>query len=248
MSLLKEFSIQLYAVREETAKDFLGVLDKLGEIGYTGVEFAGYGGIDADVMKKALDKNGIKSVGSHVMLERLEDEFDAEVAYNTTLGTKFIVCPYAVIKNREETLQLAERLNVVGDKLSKAGFRFGYHNHHHEFVKDGDEYLLDILFNNVDKSKVFMELDMYWVSYAGVDALDYLSKNAGTVKLLHLKQIKDFESKKCVDLNEGVLDFSEIIKKGLQYGVEDFILEQEEFAISPFVSVKNGFEHIMSLK
>ena len=35
-------AIQLYSLRDETEKDFMGVLEKVAEIGYKGVEFAGY--------------------------------------------------------------------------------------------------------------------------------------------------------------------------------------------------------------
>ena len=58
MGLLNEFYIQLYSVREELAKDFPGVLRKLGKMGYTGVEFAGYGGYSATELKKLLDECG----------------------------------------------------------------------------------------------------------------------------------------------------------------------------------------------
>ncbi len=245
MSLLKEFAIQLYSLKNETAQDFLGVLKKLSEIGYTKVEFAGYGNIDAKTMKKALDEYKIQSMGSHVGIERLRENFEFEVEYNKTIGTKYIVVPAYPMKTRDDALKAAEEMNLYTEKLNKEGFVVGYHNHEFEFVKADDEYLLDILFKNT--KNLCMELDLYWVSYAGVDALDYLFKNKEITKLLHLKQIKDFETKNCVDLNEGVLDFKEIITKALSYGVEEFILEQEEFAVSPYVSVKNGFDHIMSL-
>ena len=36
-------ALQLYTIREETEKDFRSALEKVAEIGYTGVELAGYG-------------------------------------------------------------------------------------------------------------------------------------------------------------------------------------------------------------
>ncbi len=246
MGLINEFSIQLYSVREETAKDFAGVLNKLGEIGYTGVEFAGYGTLTAQEMKKLLTDNNLKSVGSHVGYKKLTETLDAELEYNNVLGTEYIVCPHAEIKTREAALQYAESLSAIAEKVEAAGMKFGYHNHAFEFAKDGDEYLLDVFYKNASK-KVFMQLDLYWAAYAGVDYMAYMEANKDKLKMLHIKQIKDFETKKCVDLNEGVLDFNTIIKKTLGYGVQHFILEQEEFAVSPYISVKNGFDYIMSL-
>ena len=40
MPLLNEFGIQLYSVREDTERDFPGTLRRLGDMGYTGFEFA----------------------------------------------------------------------------------------------------------------------------------------------------------------------------------------------------------------
>lgn len=247
MPLLNEFSIQLYSVREETAKDFPGTLEKLAKIGYTGVEFAGYGGIPANEMRKYLDDFGLKSIGSHVMPKRLTENLDEELEYNMRLGTRHIIIPYVPIANREDALRTAEFANSTGEKCVKAGFSFGYHNHNHEFTKDGDEYLLDILFAAVDPEVCKMELDLYWTAWAGVDPVAYMRKNTGRLNLLHLKQMKDRESRECVDLGEGVLDFTEIITLGKELGVEHYILEQERFDTDAFTGVRNGFNHIMSL-
>ena len=43
--LLKEVGLQLYSLREETEKDFCATVEKVAKMGYTGVEFAGYGGL-----------------------------------------------------------------------------------------------------------------------------------------------------------------------------------------------------------
>ena len=40
-----QISLQLYTVREETARDMPGTLRRISEIGYPAVEFAGYGGL-----------------------------------------------------------------------------------------------------------------------------------------------------------------------------------------------------------
>lgn len=248
MSLINEFSIQLHSLREDADRDFFGVLKMLSDIGYTGVEFAGYWDKSSSEMKKALDMYNLKSVGSHISLDKLQNELDKELEYNNIIGTKYIVCPWSDIKTKEDTLILAEKLNKISEKCTKAGFKFAYHNHNHEFVKDGTQYLLDILFENVDKSKVFMEIDLYWVAYAGLDAMKYIEQNKDIVKLLHIKQIKDNETKECVDLDEGILDFKTIINKAKSFGVEHFILEQEKFEKSSYISVQKGFSHIMEME
>src|SRR5882724_140806 len=60
--------LQLYSVRVELPKDFTGVIEAIGKMGYVGVEFAGYHGWDKkpNELKKLLDDNGLKCCGTHV--------------------------------------------------------------------------------------------------------------------------------------------------------------------------------------
>ncbi|MDR1538394.1 MAG: sugar phosphate isomerase/epimerase [Clostridiales bacterium] len=248
MPLINEFSIQLYSVREEMARDYVGVLKKLSKIGYTGVEFAGYGGLSANEMKKILDDLNLKAIGTHVGPQILKENLDEELEYSSAIGVSYIILPhYSGLKDRDSILRMADFVAPVAEKITKAGMRFAYHNHNMEFLKDNGEYLLDIFYANTDPSTVYAELDLFWIAFAGVDPLAYMKKHAKRTKLLHIKQIKDYESKKCVDLNEGVIDFKEIIEIGKEIGVEHYILEQEEFEIDPFISVKNGIDYILSL-
>jgi sugar phosphate isomerase/epimerase len=245
MPLLDNFSIQLYSVRDVMEKDYTGTLEKLAKMGYTGVEFAGYGGLSAQEMKKLLDTNKLKPIGSHVGLERLTKNLDEEIEYHKILGTEYIVCPYSTIKSKDDTMKLAETLQPVIKKINDAGLKFAYHNHAHEFTQDGGEYLLDILFQNLPPNAA-MELDVYWAAYADVDTLNYMEKHKDKLKLLHVKQID--KEKHCVDLDQGILDYKEIITKAKTLGIKHFILEQEEYAVSSMVSVKNDIDYIMKLE
>jgi len=245
MKLIEQFSIQLYSVRDVISNDFAGTLKKLAEMGYTGVEFAGYGKLSAREMKDTLTANNLKSVGAHIGIEGLTKHLDEEIAYHKVLGTEYIVCPFSNMKTREDVLKLAEILNPVIAKCADAGLKFAYHNHAHEFAEDGGECLLDILFKNLSPQGV-MELDIFWAAYAGVEPFAYMEKHKDRLKLLHVKQID--KDRHCVDLDQGIINFKEVITKAKSLGVEHFILEQEEYAVSSMVSVKNDIDYIMSLE
>jgi len=245
MNLIEQFAIQLYSVRDVIESDYAGTLKKLAGMGYTGVEFAGYGGLSAQEMKQTLSGNSLKPVGSHVSIERLKKNLDEEIAYHKVLGTEYLICPYYDIKTKKDAVELAEILKPVIIKMKGAGLKFAYHNHAHEFAADGGEYLLDILFQNLPP-EAFMELDVFWAAYAGVEPLAYMEKNRDRLKILHVKQIDN--EKNCVDLDQGVLDYKDIITRAKVLGVEHFILEQEKFAVSSMVSVKNDIDYIMSLE
>ena len=57
-------ALQLYSVRHDCEKDFPGVIKAVAEMGYEGVEFAGYYGYSAQELRKLLDDHGLK-VGRH---------------------------------------------------------------------------------------------------------------------------------------------------------------------------------------
>jgi sugar phosphate isomerase/epimerase len=245
VKLVDQFSIQLYSVRDVMENDYKGTLKKLAAMGYAGVEFAGYGGLEAQEMKDVLESLKLKPVGSHIRLEGLTKRLDEEIAYHKIIGTEYLVCPNSPVKTKDDVLELAKTLKPVIAKISDAGFKFAYHNHAHEFTESGGEYLLDILFQNLPPQAA-MELDVFWAAHAGVEPLPYMEKHKDRLKLLHVKQID--KDKNCVDLDQGVLDFKEIISKAKLQGVEHLILEQEKYAVSSMSSVKNGIDYILSLE
>jgi len=246
MPLLNEFNIQLYSVRDAMENNYKGILEKLGKkgMGYTGVEFAGFGGLSADEIKKAITENGLKPISSHTSLERLLTALDEEIAFQKTVGIEYIVCPWADMETKADVLKLAEQLTPIAGKIRAAGLKFGYHNHAHEFKEEEGEYLLDILFDNLPDDTV-MELDIFWSEYADVDTLAYMEKSKNRLELLHVKQID--KDKNNVDLDKGIIDFQDIITRAKEMGVKHFILEQEKYAVSSMTSAENAIRYINGL-
>ena len=59
-------ALQLYSIEDEMAKDFVHALEKVKEMGYEGVEFAGFFGKSAQQVKEVLNKTGLIPVAAHV--------------------------------------------------------------------------------------------------------------------------------------------------------------------------------------
>jgi len=245
MKLLENFAVQLWSVRDQTAGDFAGTLKKLAGMGYTGVEFAGYGGLGAQEMKDVLTANNLQPVGAHISLERLTKNLDEEIAYHKVLGTGYLICPHSEIKTKTDAVELADVLKPVIEKITGSGFKFAYHNHAHEFQKCCGDYLLDSLFANLPPEAA-MELDIFWVCHAGIDPAAYMEKHRDRIKLVHVKQID--KDKRCVDLDRGIIDYRDMIIKAEALGTQHFILEQEKFEVSSMVSLKNDIDYIMKLE
>ena len=60
--------IQLYTVREALNEDFVGTVTKIAEMGYVGVETAGFPGTTAAEAKKLFDDLGLVVLGAHIGL------------------------------------------------------------------------------------------------------------------------------------------------------------------------------------
>ena len=242
--LLKEVGLQLYSLHEYTEKDFCGTVEKVAQMGYKGVEFAGYGGLKPEQVVKLLKDNGLTAYGSHIGgLPKTDAELDAEIEMNLAVGSKYLICPWQDMETRDDALRFAEVMNRTADRLRPHGLRLGYHNHDFEFRVDQGEILLDTVLQNVAED-VFVEFDVFWVAYAGHDPLRFIKKYAGRQPLMHLKELAA-DRKANVEIGAGILDFDAIIRAGMDAGVERFIIEQEEYTLPQLESCERILKNLL---
>jgi len=236
-----QLNAQLYSVKEDCEVDFIATLREIKALGYTGVEFAGYYGIDASKLKELLDEIGLEAISAHVSLENLRNNLEEEMNTLNILGAKYIVCPYSTIKTIDETIELAKELNIIGTICKSNGLTLLYHNHAHEFMMEDGQYLLDVFYKTVDADVVKQEVDIYWVAYAGLDVYSYLEKHGKRNELIHHKQIENMETKLNVEASQGILDFKKVMS---MVPTAQFIYEQEKFGGSRMEAMANSYAHI----
>ncbi len=244
---MSNIGLQLYSIKELTSADFLGTLKKVKEIGYEGVEFAGYFNTPATELKKALDDLNLKAAGSHLGYGELCRNLDSLIEYNKEIGSPYIICPYIKFETADEYKKAAEEFNRIGEKCKAAGIQFGYHNHAHEFEKIGDKYIMDILAENTDPDFVHVELDTYWVAYAGLDTVEFLKKYGKRCSLIHFKDMNDPESKKDTEIGKGIVNFDEIARVCKELGTSWYIVEQEYFEIPLLQSIEESCRFMKNL-
>jgi sugar phosphate isomerase/epimerase len=82
------FAVQLYTVGGAFRSDPDGTLAQLASLGFKGVEFAGYPqGRDAKAIRKMLDDNGLKAVGTHISIPSMQGDMLAQtVEFNQIIG------------------------------------------------------------------------------------------------------------------------------------------------------------------
>src|SRR4051812_25850469 len=108
-------AVQMYTLRNEQKTDFIGTVRKVKEIGYQGVELAGFGNLSSPAeAKRALDEVGLKICGNHVALDRLERELPRVIDEQRTLGNHFVLCPWVP----EERRRSADEWRKIADSLN----------------------------------------------------------------------------------------------------------------------------------
>ncbi len=180
-----KYGVQMYAIRTLCKNDLEAGIKAAAEIGYDGLEFAGFFGHSAEEVAGWLKKYGVEAMGAHIPIEEICGDTDNMIAFQKAIGNHRIVCPWSEIKTGADTREVAGKLAVALPKIKAAGMELYYHNHAHEFKKDEDKYLIDILAEEMPELK--LELDVYWVYRGGEDPMTYLKKYEGRTGIFHAK-------------------------------------------------------------
>lgn len=214
--------LQLWSLNQCLDDDIRKKLAYAAQCGYTSVEFAGFGGLSAQEMKRELQKNGLTAIGSHSGADIFRNSLESELDYLKTVGAGYMILPGVSIKTMDEVDEIAKLLNEAALVAAKYGIKVGYHNHAHEFEKIGGRYILDLLMEKTSDNMVF-EIDVFWVAYAGLDPYEYVREKGVRVELIHMKQID--REKRDVMLPDGEIDFERIVAAAKF--AKEFIVEQE---------------------
>ena len=253
----KDLTLQLYSLRDDIAKDYQATIAKVGEMGFTSVEAAGYGdgkfyGKTPAEFKADVEKAGMTVLSSHTAKQLSDKElqtkdfseslkwWDECIDAHKAAGATYIVTPWMdVPKNLKDLQTYCEYYNEVGKKCKEKGLSFGYHNHAHEFTKIEDKVMYDYMIENTNPDYVFYQMDVYWVVRGGQSPVDYFNKYPGRFTLLHLKDNKELGQ-------SGMVGFDAIFQNTDVAGVKHLVVEVEKYSFEPQESVKRSLEFLLN--
>ncbi len=234
--------LALYTVRDQMAKDPKGTLKQVAEIGYAGIEAAGYDdgkfyGMTPAEFKAYLDEVGLEPVSTH-MGSVTPDNADQLIADAKAVGFRFFVIPVPPMGHfgfdreaqkmtmSDEVEEITNILSTIGEKCSAAGLQLLYHNHNFEFEENANGIVpMDYFIENTDPEHVNFQLDLYWATNAGVDPIDYFKKAPGRFKSWHVKDMDD--QGRFAPVGTGKIDFGRILKEKKLSGMEYYFVEQD---------------------
>ncbi len=232
----KHIGIATYSVKG-LESNIEGAFKALADDGYVVMEIsnyeantglvAGYKPADYAALAK---KYGMEIISSHA-----RGKFDVKDVEGTLaawgkvfddhkiMGCKYVIFPMNIWSGTVEGLKAeCDLMNKIGDEANKRGIKFGYHNHHIEFVNipNTNQLYEDFLIANTDPDKVLFQMDVYWITMGGQDPVAYLKKYSDRFKLLHIKD-------EYVVGESGKINYAAIFDQFYKNGYNDWFVEME---------------------
>ena len=249
----KQAGLELYTVRDLTAKDYEGTLAKVAEIGYKEVEPAtDYGKLEPKAFRAMLDRYGLSAPSTHVPatdgpgLEKELEGFQVMGIKYTEIRSARPPSGGGRSRQTEESVKrTADEINRHGAIVKKFGMKMLIHNHTMEFepLEGGKLRPYDVLLAETDPAVVAMQLDIGWASVAGQNILEMFKKNPGRFELWHVKDARGIklmnadmnESERMraatlVPVGQGEVDYKTIFANAELAGMKHYCVEQDNAA------------------
>ncbi len=202
----KPLSVQLYSFRQAASKDFYSVLKRVAEIGYIGVEPAGFWNIRPSEFRKVISDLGLKMFSSHSPWARRNTIGEVmDVAH--LAGLDKIVCGYSAdnFKDLDSIKRTADDTNYMIEIAERNGFTLFQHNHDFEFQRLDGRLKYEIYRELCPKVKY--EIDCFWSTNLGKeDSVEILKKFADDTILLHIKDGRTHQNVSGNTMVNGILE------------------------------------------
>jgi sugar phosphate isomerase/epimerase len=255
-------AVQLFSLRDDMAKDFVGTLRAVTEIGYTAVELVSYYGaygLSASQLKATFADLGLTPIGIHVAPAALQDRFEETLDFYLAAGVPEMIVPglprefYADADGFRRGGNLLARL---AERCQDRGVGLSYHNHHHDFDRFGEQFGLDYLL--AASPAVGLEADVYWISYAGYDPATIIRRYANRCRFVHLKDkpavidvtIEDVMNGKAdgsrlfAEVGEGVVDWPAVFAAVEATPAKWYVVEQDASTRPMLESIAISLRHL----
>ena len=264
---IEKVGVQLYTVRDAMKADFEGTIAKVAAVGYKEVEFAGLFNHSPKEARAILDKNGLVAPCSHIGYDLVEKHWPETLEAAKIIGQTYIVCPGIPEEPRklpDGYKHVAEVFNKAGEASNKAGIKFGYHNHTWEFQPSpqlSGKRPYDFLLDSTDPKLLHMEMDICWLSVAGLDPISYFDRYPGRFPLVHVKDMKKLPKISegadvtklgpievdMTDVGSGVIDWKRIFANSDKAGIKHYFVEHDS-PKDPFASITNSYNYLSKLR
>lgn len=238
-----QVSLQLYTVRDETVRDFLGTCEAVAKIGYECIELAGFGSYKPKELRKALDNIGLKISGAHTGEQALSEP-QKIIDENKELGNADVTIAWLPENYRDSFAawrKTSETLERTAELFKKQDMSLGFHNHDSEFQMHDGKRGFDILIESTRLLK--LQPDVFWIQKGGCDPVEYITKLNGRMNSAHMKDLG--EDGEDIEFGEGLLNRKGILRACMSSYVKTLVLEMDKPRKPPLESARLCFENLL---
>ncbi len=249
---LKKVGVQLYTVRDAMKTQGVdATLARVAQIGFREVEFAGYFDRSSQQIRDALRANGLSSPSSHITIDMIRTPgFEKIVENAQAIGHKWLIVAWLAEPDRGSV----DKYNAHADALlsaqriaSQAGITMAYHNHDFEFDPLGSTNGYEILLSRTAGSGVQFEMDLYWTTKAGKNAVDYWTRFPGRFPCVHVKDSAGGTAHEMRSVGAGSIPWADLFAQRRLGGVKHFYVEHDN-PTDPFASITSSFAYLNQLR
>ncbi len=243
---MQPISIQLYSLRNEAEKDFVGVLKTVAEIGYAGVEPAGFWNLSPKEFKSVVDDLGLKISSTHSPWAK-PDSMQETIDVAGVLGVDKIACGYGSdrFKDLDAIKKTAEEVSEMQETLAKAGITLFQHNHYWEFERIDGRLKYEIYAELCPKVK--FEIDTYWAANFGAEnPVEMVKQFLNRTLLLHIKDGPLAQGQPMTAVGSGKMDIPAVIEVAGDTP-EWLIVELDECATDMVQAVRESYIYLAGL-
>ncbi len=238
-------ALQLYTLRESAAQDYAAMVRQVADMGFVGVETAGFPGTTAQAAARLFKELGLEVCAAHSPMplgERQNEAIDNVLA----LGTKRLIVAGTGAENFTSVDGIhrrADEFNAAYEVAQTHGLQFGLHNHWWEFGHVDGRLAFDILLERLDPA-IFWEIDTYWAKVAGTDPVPLVKRLGQRAPLLHIKDGPGVREEPHVALGQGMMDIAGILEAAAP-NIEWAVVELDRCATDMTQAVRESYAYLV---
>ena len=248
----KSIGAQFYTIREhcQNEADFENSCKKVKEMGYSVVQLSGIGDIAPEAIKSVLDKYELTVACTHRPAERYLENLEEEIKFHKLINCN--VCGLGCIPGfnvEDENIDdFISKFKPVCKRLNEEGLIFAYHNHSLEFEKKNGVFVMDTIIEKMNEPNFKLILDVYWLSYSGVNPAEYLRSKNGVTACVHLKDLRmKGPTHHFCEVGQGTIHWVECLKACEESDVLYALVEQDDcYGKDPFLCLKESRDFLVS--
>ena len=242
---MKPVAVQLYSLREESARDFDAVLERLAAIGYRGVEpFNLYGKTPA-AFKAQVEALGMTVSSSHTPWANRAPVSEV-VDVLGALGLSRAAGGFAPadFESLDAIKRTADTVNALVEALGRHGIGLFLHNHWWEFALVEGELGFRRLAEMCPA--VQFEVDTYWAaSFGTIDVAAEVDRVKERVPLLHVKDGPLKRDAAHVAVGDGSMDVAGVIAAADPAVLEWIIVELDACDTDMMTAVERSYRYLV---